>query len=69
MITQLIVDTEVKLFICFIDWQKAFDSLSGPDRYRSQKKLVLTGETESRVAICIWDGRLKYDIQGVTVIV
>jgi hypothetical protein len=24
-------DTYVKLCACFIDWQKAFDSLNGPD--------------------------------------
>jgi len=45
----------VELCACFIDWQKAFDSLNGPDWYRSEMKLVMTGTTENRVIIRMWN--------------
>jgi len=31
VISQRILGTDEELCACFIDWQKAFDSLNGPD--------------------------------------
>ena len=41
----------MELCACFIDWQKAFDSLNGLVWYRSEMKLVVTGTTDNRVTI------------------
>ena len=49
-----IVGTDVELSASLIDWRKEFGSLNGPEWYRSESKLVVTGVTENRVLICIW---------------
>jgi len=61
VLAQRIVGTDVELCACLVDWQKAFGSLNGPDWYRSERKLVVTGVTENRVSICVWNGILNYD--------
>jgi len=50
---------DVELCACFTVWQKAFNSLNGPDWYRSEMKLVVTGTTENRVTIGMWTRTLK----------
>jgi len=55
------VGTDVELCACLVDWQKAFDSLNGSDWNRSERKLAVTGVTENRVSICVWNRILKYD--------
>jgi hypothetical protein len=55
VISQCILTTNEEMCASFIDWQKVFHSLNGPDCYRSQMKLVVTGVTENRVAICEWN--------------
>ena len=61
VLAQRNVGTDVELCACLIDWQKAFGSLNGPDCYRSERKLVVTGVTENRVSIYVWNGMLKCD--------
>jgi hypothetical protein len=51
VLAQGIFGKDEELCVCLIEWQKAFDSLNGPDCYRSQMKLVVTGAKENRVAI------------------
>ena len=61
VLAERIVGTDVELCACLIDWQKAFDSLSGPDWYRSERKLVVTVVTENRISIFVWNRILKCD--------
>ena len=61
MLVERTVGTDEELCACLIDWQKAFGSLNGPDWYRSERKLEVTGVTGNRVSICVWNGILKYD--------
>lgn len=44
---------------CFIDLQKAFDRLNGPDCYRWEMKIAFSGTRGNRVAIRIWNRMLK----------